>query len=74
MNILRVTTSRVENKGGSVRSGYTYTLKLYTRQDTLYITVEGKDLEELIQRIGEDVGELVMEGYDTGEEVIVQWL
>jgi hypothetical protein len=67
-NIIRVVESRE-----TLDSYYRYTFKVYTRQDSLYITYESTDLEQLLEKIQQDIGAIAIESYKSGETVIVQF-
>ena len=66
-NIIRVVESRE-----ALDSYYRYTFKVY-RGDSLYITYEGTDLEQLLEKIQEDLGQLAIESYKNSETVEIQY-
>lgn len=67
-NIIRVVESRE-----ALDSYYRYTFKVYTRGDSLYVTYEGTDLVQLLEKIQEDLGQLAIESYKNSETVEIQY-
>jgi len=74
INHIRVVETRYEDSKGSVEGGYLYIIKIYTRENSLYLTIEGKDYESLYEKVAEDIGYLAVESSKDGEQVIIDWI